>query len=342
MVNYNGKKFLKDCLDSLLKQSFTDFEIIFVDNNSSDASYEYVRDNFESDRIKVYKTKKNLGFAGGNNFGYKYCSGDYIVLLNNDTVVEKDWLKNLLECISIDSKTGIAQSLVLTEGIPKKYYEKNGTINLLGHNIMEVFEIDKNAIGEIFQANGCSLIIRKKLVDELAGLFPDEYFAYSEDTFLCFKVKFAGLKIMHTSKSVVYHKGGGASMNNKSSFLYFYQERNRLLNFLIFFPRSFIIKYIPFLIFNFFLKLFASLVSKKYSAAQLVKAYLWLLSNHRWIQNERKNLNSIKKVSDDNVLKFLSGKIFNNGNIFEKFVNSVSLFYCRLTGIRVIENQKLL
>ncbi|MDQ3021929.1 MAG: glycosyltransferase family 2 protein [Bacteroidota bacterium] len=325
-----------------MKQSFTDFEIIFVDNDSSDGSYPYVKDNFESEKIKVYITKTNLGFAGGNNFGYKYCSGDYIVLLNNDTVVEKDWLKNLLECISSDINTGIAQSLVITEGIHMKYYEKNGTINLLGHNIMEVFEINKNGTGEIFQANGCSLIMRKKLIDELNGLFPDEYFAYSEDTFLCFKVKFAGLKILHTSKSVVYHKGGGASKNRKPSFLYFYQERNRLLNFLIFFSGSFTIKYFPYLIFNFFLKLLASLFSGKYSAIQLARAYLWLLSNHRWIQNERKNLNSLKTVSDENVTKYLSGKILNGENIFEKFVNSISIFYCKLTGIRVMENQRSL
>ncbi len=126
-----------------MDQSFTDFEIIFVDNNSSDGSVEFVEGNFTPDKIKLFKTGKNLGFAGGNNFGLKHCIGEYIVLLNNDTVVEKDWLKNLIECLKTDDQTGIAQSLVITEGIPAKYYEKNGTINLLGHNIMEVFNISK-------------------------------------------------------------------------------------------------------------------------------------------------------------------------------------------------------
>ncbi len=321
-----------------MNQSFNDFEIIFVDNNSSDGSFEYVKNNFASEQVKVFMTETNLGFAGGNNFGYRHCSGEYVVLLNSDTIAEKDWLKNLIECISGNDNIGIAQSLVITEGISLKYYEKNGTINLLGHNIMEVFGINEDGTGEIFQANGCSLVIRKKLVDELGGVFPDEYFAYSEDTFLSFKVKFRGLKIMHTSKSVVRHKGGGASGN--LSFLYFYQERNRLLNFLIFFPGSFTVKYIPVLIFNFFLKLFASVFSGKYSASQLVKAYLWLLCNPRWIMQNRKKLKSLKKLGDEDVLKLLSGRVFNGDNAAERFVNIFSLLYCRLAGIPVLENQK--
>ncbi len=322
------------------EQTFKDFEIIFVDNDSSDGSYEFVSDNFKAQNVKLLRAEKNLGFAGGNNFGLKHCSGEFIVLLNNDTRVQKDWLEKLIECISADENTGIAQSLVITEGIPAKYYEMNGTINLLGHNIMEIFKINVNGIGEIFQANGCSMIIRKKLTDELGGLFPEDYFAYSEDTFLSFRVKFSGLKIMHTSDSVVFHKGGGASINQKASALYFYQERNRLLNFLIFFSREFFVRYIPFLIFNFFLKLSASVFSKKYSAVQLVKAYRWLFNHRQWIRKERAYLNRMKKVSDDEVLRYISGKIFNGYNIAEKIMNSFSIGYCKLTGIRVFENQK--
>ncbi|MBK8550804.1 MAG: glycosyltransferase family 2 protein [Ignavibacteria bacterium] len=184
IVNYNGKKFLKDCFDSLMKQSFTDFQIVFVDNNSGDGSVEFIKENYPSDKIKIIISDKNLGFAGGNNLGYKNCEGEYIVLLNNDTTVDKDWLKNLIDCISADANIGMAQSLVLTEGIPGKYYEMNGTVNLLGHNIMEIFEIGKDGLGEIFLAGGCSLIIRRSLADELNGLFLDEYFAYSEKTLI--------------------------------------------------------------------------------------------------------------------------------------------------------------
>ncbi|MEO6694812.1 MAG: glycosyltransferase family 2 protein [Ignavibacteria bacterium] len=337
IVNFNGEKFLKDCFDSLSEQSFEDYEVIFVDNNSEDKSIEFLRQNYDSAGIKIYKAEKNLGFAGANNFGFKYCSGKYIVLLNNDTIVEKHWLKNLIECIESDENTGIAQSLVITEGIPLRYYEKNGTINLLGHNIMDVFEIDSDGTGEIFQANGCSMAIRKSLIESLDGLFPDEYFAYSEDTYLCFKVKFRGLKIIHTSKSVVHHKGGGTS--GKFSFLFFYQERNRLLNFIIFFSDSFFIKYIPFLILNFIMKIFASFISEKYSASQLLKAYWWIISNRHWINQKRRSLNLMKAVNEESVLNYLSGKILNGNNAFQKAINWFSISYCKLVRLRIIENK---
>lgn len=322
-----------------MRQTFADFEIVFVDNNSDDGSVEFLKRNYNSDKIKIFVSGLNLGFAGGNNFGYKQCQGEYIVLLNNDTVAGRDWLKELIACIASDENIGMAQSLVLTDGIPRKYYEQNGTVNLLGHNIMEVFEIDDKGFGEIFLASGCSLIIRKSLAGELNGLFLDEYFAYSEDTFLCFKVKFRGLKIVHTSRSIVNHRGSGTSENRKASFLYFYQERNRLLNFLLLFTNGFVLKYIPYMIFNFFMKLIASVLSPKYSASQLVRAYWWLLMNVNWIREQRVQLNKIKIENDNYVLGYLSGRIFNGDNIFERIVNSFSIFYCRLTGIKIMENK---
>jgi len=339
-VNYNGLRFLKDCFESLIRQSFRDFEIIFVDNASSDGSVEFVKENFALPFIKIVKANRNLGFAGGNNLGLPECSGEFIVLLNNDTTVDKFWLEKLIDCIERDKNTGIAQSLVYTEGIPLKYYEINGTINLLGHNIMRVFEIGKDGTGEIFQATGCSLIIRKELVKSLGELFPSEYFAYSEDTFLCFSVKFRGLKIIHTSESIVYHKGGGSSQDSKALHLFFYQERNRLLNFLLFFSGSFILKYIPYLIFNFFMKLILSVFKKKYSAVQIVKAYIWFFTNIKWIMNKRSEIKLNKRVNGSYVMNYISGKIFNGNNIIERLINFISISYCKTTGIMVLENKK--
>ncbi len=109
---------------------------------------------------------------------------------------------------------------------------------------------------------------------------------------------------------------------------------------MIFFSGSFRIKYFPYLVYNFFLKLTASVFSKKYSAGQLVKAYLWLISNRGWIKEQRKQLGELKLVSDNEVLKFISGKIFNGENLFEKIMNSLSVAYCRLTGLRILENQR--
>lgn len=339
ILNYNGKKFLKKCLDSILSQSYNNFEIIFFDNASIDDSVKYVEENYRSSEIKTITSLTNLGFAGGNNEGLKYCSGELVILLNNDTIVEKEWLKNLVEAYENYDNPGIVQSLVITEGVRSEYYEMNGTINLLGHNIMRQFEIGKDGIGKILLATGCCMIFNKNLVNELNGLFPDEYFFYAEDTYFSLRSIFAGHYNYHTSGSVVRHIGSGSIGKKKNPFVTFYQERNRLLNFLILFSPKFVLKYIPFLIFNFFIKIIRGIVSEQYSLMGLFKAYYWMLTNTSWINNKRNELSKYKKISENDVLKLISGKIFNGENGFEKLVNFFSVLYCRIVSINILELQ---
>ncbi len=298
-----------------------------------------MREIYKGLEISIIPAGRNLGFAGGNDLGFSKASGELIVLLNNDTIVDEGWLEALVYRIDSDEDTGIVQSLVLTKGIPAKYYEMNGTVNLLGHNIMEIFEIGSDGAGEIFVATGCSLIIRKRLVEELGGLFPEKYFAYSEDTYLSMKVKFRGLKIIHESASVVHHEGGGTS-GSVSSPMYFFQERNRLLNFLIFFKASFIVKYTPFLILNFVMKSVASLFSRKYSFFQLCRAYGWILINSGWIRKERDFVESKKRVDDDNVLGYVTSRLIDGKSLFGRMINFASFAYCKITFIRIMENRK--
>lgn len=334
VVNYNGKRFLKDCISAVLSQSHEHFELIVVDNGSTDGSVEYIHGNFRDERVRVIRSETNLGFAGGNNLGLKHCSGEFIVLLNNDTITHRSWLEELLRCMIENPEAGMAQSLVLTKGIPGEYYEMNGTINLLGHNIMRVFPIRENGIGEIVQANGCSLIIPRKLVDEFGGLFPDYYFAYAEDTFLSLRVLFSGRKILHNSRSVVEHFGGGSQGGNS---LYFYQERNRLLNFLIFFGRGFRIRYTFYLVINFVMKSAAALFSPRYSISGLLNAYGWLLFNRQLIRQTRDSITPGRSRSEAEILSLLSGKLSDGTGMLSKALNTLSALYCRAAGIRVIE-----
>jgi len=94
IVNHNGIRFLKDCLKSIYQQSYSDFEVILVDNGSTDGSVQFVKENFPG--VIMIENKENLGFAISNNQGIELSKGKYIALLNNDTVVDKDWLKNLV------------------------------------------------------------------------------------------------------------------------------------------------------------------------------------------------------------------------------------------------------
>ncbi|MCX6156983.1 MAG: glycosyltransferase family 2 protein [Ignavibacteriae bacterium] len=338
ILNYNGKGFLMACLDSILKQTFTDFEIILFDNCSSDSSVSFLKENYSTDKVNIVVSEKNLGFAGGNNEALKHSKGEYVVLLNNDTVVEENWLAELVSSFEVGPTVGIAQSLVYTEGIPLKYFEMNGTLNLFGHNIMRFFDVAPNGIGDIFMVTGCSLIVKREVLNEVNGLFLDEYFAYAEDSFLSFKIKFAGYRSIHNANSVVRHLGGATMKKYKSRFVTYYQERNRILNFLIFFSDSFRRKYYPYLLYNLLLKFSYSIFFRKYSFIGLIKAYFWIIRNSEWIESRRIEMNKIKRVKEEDVLKILSGKIANGDNLLEVFLNKISLTYLKLVNIKVFES----
>ena len=330
IVNFNGKSFLKDCLASVLRQDYPAFEIIVVDNASTDGSIEFLNENFP--QARVIKSNKNLGFAGGNNFGVKNAKGEMIVLLNNDTIVHQGWLQGLANAIA-DESVAIASSLIKTEGIPDKYYEKNGSINFLGHNIMRIFDEPT----DIFFAGGASLIFKKNVF----GLpFDEDYFVYGEDVYLGLRTRFMGLQVKHTNDSKLDHIGNGTSRNQKNEFLTFYQERNRILNTFLFFSPTTIIKVIPFLIFNCFAKCIASIVGLKYSLFGLLRAYSWLLFNISTIARKRAALKLERRADETEVIRYMTGKLTNGESSVGKLINVISILYCRIVNLRVIELSK--
>jgi len=305
-------------------------EIIVVDNGSKDGSAEYLKQTFPS--VRVIESRENLGFAGGNNLGVNHANGDYIVLLNNDTKVHNGWLDGLVKAVS-DDRIVCASSLIKTEGIPDRYYEQNGSINFLGHNIMRIFDEPT----DIFFAGGASMIFKKDII----GIpFDDDYFVYAEDVYLGLRLRFMGYSIKHTNASVLNHYGNGTAKTQKSEFLTYYQERNRLLNTFLFFTPLTIVKVFPFIILNFVAKCLASLAGMKYSFLGLLKAYTWLLFNISVIIKKREALQLEKKVDEKEVTRFMTGKLTNGESIVGNLANIVSILYCRIVNLRVIEIAK--
>ncbi|RPI17930.1 MAG: glycosyltransferase family 2 protein [Ignavibacteriae bacterium] len=330
ILNFNGKRFLKDCLTSVLSQSYDEFEIILFDNNSTDESIKYVTENFADTRVKIVESSENLGFAGGNNEAVKYCRNDLVVLLNNDTKVEKEWLAKLVN--AVNEKNTIASSFVITEGIDKKYFETNGSVSYMMYNVMNIFP----NINDVFYPNGCSMIFRKS---EIGIPFDSDYFYYSEDLWLGLKARFTGMKVKFVKDSIVHHYGGGGNSSNAQRT--FYQERNRLLNLYTFFSIPFIIKVCPYITFIKTAKLFLSIFSSKYSFTGLIKAYLWFYFHIPTVLRKRKALKTNKEVNENELIKYMTSKIVNNEGKLNKFINSFSYFYSRIVGIKPFEYYQL-
>jgi GT2 family glycosyltransferase len=274
----------------------------------------------------------NRGFAGGNNLGVREAAGEFIVLLNNDTVVHPGWLAGLRETMS-DTTVVSASSLIKTEGIPDRYYEKNGSINVLGHNIMRIFDEPT----DIFYAGGASMIFRRSV---LGVPFDEDYFVYGEDVYLGLRSRFMGFSVKHTNASRLDHFGNGTSKKEQSAFLTYYQERNRILNTVLFFSPLTIVKVLPFLFVNALAKMAASLTGMKYSFNGLFHAYGWFMFHVPTILRKRAILQKERKIHEAEVIRYMTGKLTNGETPAGKFINTVALLYCRMTRLRVIELSK--
>lgn len=242
IVNYNGLSHLRECLDSLRRQAFTDFEVIFVDNGSTDGSVSFVEENYPD--IKVVKNRANLGFGEGNNVGMRIAQGKYVALLNNDTVTHPEWLRSLANAAESSPETfGMWASKIL-------FYDNPEVIDTVGHLIYPDGqnigrgrgELDRGQYDreeEVFFPSGCAALYSKKMLDEI-GLFDPDFFAYADDTELGLRGRLAGWKCLFVPSSVVYHKYSATS-GRYSEFKVFLIERNRIWVLIKYFPLRYII-----------------------------------------------------------------------------------------------------
>lgn len=216
ILNWNGIDDTLECLDSLLRQTYTDFKLVVVDNGSTDNSKELL-DQYQknhSDKVEVIYNKTNLGFAGGVNVGINHAlknDFEYIALFNNDATADKNWLKSLVDEIENDN-IGICTGLLLhgdgkTIDSTGDWYTTWGLPFPRNRN-------DKTdqapAGGLVFSASGGSSLYESSVLRDI-GLFDVDFFAYYEDTDISFRAQLAGYKIAYTPNAIAYHKQGATS-----------------------------------------------------------------------------------------------------------------------------------
>ncbi len=243
IVNFNGKKHLNKCLFSLKKQIYSNFEVIFVDNNSIDGSMEIIEKNY-SDFVRVIKNPKNYGFAKGNNIGINASNAKYVVLLNNDTKTDPHWLEELVSIVEKDEQIGMCASKILFMQKPKEIDSTglciypDGTSRQRGWMEKDKGQFDDEL--DVLLPSGCAALYRKKMLDQI-GCFDERFFAYCEDTDLGLRARLVGWECVFVPKAVVYHfySGYWSSHPLKKIFLI---ERNRILLVFKLFPLWSILK----------------------------------------------------------------------------------------------------
>lgn len=208
IVNYNGKLLLKECLTSLRKQSYNrgEFETIVVDNGSNDGSVEYIKREFPE--VSVIENRRNLGFAKACNSGIRYSSGEYIALLNNDTEVDRNWIEELANAVSLNEDVALGSSKIKLYGT-NIIGSAGGCLNIFGHPIDRGFgEEDKGQYHHyafVTHASGCAMLVKRDVLKKV-GLFDEDIFLYHEDVDLSWRAISLGFKIIYVPTAVVYHK----------------------------------------------------------------------------------------------------------------------------------------
>lgn len=246
VLNYKGIDDTLACITGLSKQSFSNFKIVVIENGSNDDSQEKLKDykRHHADKLQLIFNEKNLGFDGGVNTGIRWAlrhEYDYVALLNNDAIPDRDWLTNLMIAMQ-EKRSGIVTSLLLHEhgdtiDSTGDWYSKWGLPfpRNRGNKTAKAPESE-----EVFGASGGASLYSCDMLRHI-GLFDEDFFAYYEDNDISFRAQLAGWKIWYEKSAVAYHKQGATSNRISSGFAVYQTFKNLPLVYIKNVPTSLLI-----------------------------------------------------------------------------------------------------
>jgi GT2 family glycosyltransferase len=308
--HWKGRNVLRHCLLSLRKTTYSGYQIVVVDNGSSDGTRQMLEEEFPE--VIVAASPVNLGFAAGCNLGIRSCHTPFVVLLNNDTEVDPGWLGPLVEAADRDGRIGAVQAKMrsLKERSRFDYCgAAGGEIDLFGYpfawgRLFDTLEEDHGQYEEerdVFWASGAAVLLRQKALDKV-GLLEESFFAHMEEIDLCWRLQWAGYRILVAPRSVVYHQTGGTlgSSNLRKMVL---NHRNNLLMILRNHPSRVLFWLIPLRI---LLELMtiggAFLLRQPKRAAAVLGGFLGVLRHWKVVRRGRALVRSVRAVSDSDIL----------------------------------------
>lgn len=252
--NYNGEKFLRDCLNSLNDQSMKDFEIIIVDNGSEDDSAKVINECLKD--VKLIRLDKNYGFSRAVNDGIRAATAPFVILLNNDTKADRDYVGRLYEAIAADERIFSVNPKMLNMHKPELIDSAGDMYCCLGWAYAR--GKDKPAKGydrpaDVFSSCAGAAIYRRSVFDVI-GYFDEDHFAYLEDVDVGYRARINGYRNVYEPKAVVYHAGSGMSGSRYNKFKISLSSRNNVYVAYKNMPLLQLLLNLPFLIAGFFIK----------------------------------------------------------------------------------------
>ena len=306
ILNYNAEKFLDECISSIYKTEKVNFEIILVDNASSNKSYREYTQKFPE--IKLIENEQNLGYCEGNNVGIRASKGEFVVILNPDTIVNSTWLHELINAYQTNGE-GIYQPKILATTDHDMLLSSGQFIQLFGFGYSrgkgEKHVQESTNIEKISYASGTCLFTSKNILEKLDN-FDSFLFAYHDDLDLCWRGVMLGINSFYVPRSIIFHPIEGYSFK-WSKFKFYLMERNRQYCILTHFSKSSYLKMLPSLILvDFAVSLF---YLKKGMFITKIKTSLNILKNLTKISEKYDEIQSKRIMSDKEILNIFQDEI---------------------------------
>ena len=319
ILNYNAGQLLLDCVESIMKTNYDDFEVIIVDNASMDQSHRKCKEKFKN--IRLIETGKNLGYCEGNNVGIQKANGDFIVILNPDTTVEPNWL---CELVTVYNKYGEALYQ------PKHLSLNDKSIFMSAGNMMNIFgfgyarekgkkDINQyNTVEQVGYASGTCLFAPSSVFKKV-GLLDPFIFLYHDDLDLGWRAAQLGIKSYYVPSSVIYHAESYRLGWNSEKF--FWLERNRKYCLQTHYSKDTYSKIhstlmlVDILVWLFYL-------SKGFLGSK-IRAELNIRKNRKKISERYEQLERLKKILDKDLVMDFPDTIYVPSNVTGKNTNSI-------------------
>ena len=317
VLNYNAGDLLLNCIDSLKKSTYTNLEILVVDNISSDESQRKCKEKFPD--IKLIQNEKKLGYCGGNNIGIKEAKGEFIVILNPDTIVEPNCVKELILAHE-KFGDGLYQPKILSLNEENIIQSTGNMLHIFGFGFARDKGnkvSDKNEeIEKIGYASGTCLFTSRKVLEKV-GLLDEFLFLYHDDLDLGWRAAQIGISSFYVPKSKIFHVESYSLKWSAKKF--FWLERNRKYCLLTHYSKN-TYKKMRFSLMLIDLFVWAFYFSKGFLGAK-IKAESEIRKNKENIEKKYQELESRKIISDKELIKHFPDEIFVPTNVSQESMN---------------------
>ena len=319
ILNYNAGDLLLNCVDSVFKSTYPNFEVLVVDNISTDNSHVVCKKKFE--KIHLIENKENLGYCEGNNVGIRNANGEFVVILNPDTIVEPNWLNHLMSAYN-EFGEGLYQPKFFSLNEKLVLQSTGNMLHIFGFGFArdkgKIDDEKMESIEKINYASGTCLFTSKIVLDKI-GLLDPFLFLYHDDLDLGWRAAHIGINSFYVPKSIIYH---AESYSIKwSSKKFYWLERNRKYCLLTHYSKETYAK-MRFSLFLVDLCVWLFYLSKGFLGAK-IKAELDIFRNRKTIKIRHNQLEKMKIVSDKDLIEKFPDEIFVPKNVSEPVFNQL-------------------